>query len=65
MARPFKYPAIPALAVGERVHVETPEAEGAFTRRLTKYAGRNKRAHQVVVVEGGYQVARLPDPETP
>lgn len=64
MARPFKYPEVPKLAVGEHVVLHTSESLGSVMRRCALHAKRTGKAFAYIAPsEGQVQVARLDDPQ--
>src|SRR5690606_28654271 len=61
VARPFSYPEVTKLEVGESVHVDAHHSEVA--RKVGGYAKRNGKAFDVTYsTAGGSVVVRLPDP---
>lgn len=66
MARPFSYPEVAALEVGQHALVSAPVSE--VRRKVTLYGARNRKYFSVAGLrdEGGHhavRVTRLPDPE--
>ena len=63
MARPFSYPQVAALEVGDSVRI--PEHAPTVRQKVKGYAKRARKAFEVRGDRGAYyaDVRRLPDPE--